>query len=185
MKWENVLKGEVQFEGNVVPQPYRQELLNFMPMNSVCAELGVKIGDFSMEILETVQPKEIKLVDIWKKENTFCKFLSNIIPYIKMQKTDINFLKASTDFAFNSRFLPKNYFDWIYIDADHSYDCVWSDILFSHSSVKIGGYITGDDYDKKEYPGVVEAVDKFIRIFRKNIRVHCLGENRQFILEVL
>jgi hypothetical protein len=44
----------------------REFLLKTLPKNSVCAEIGVHKGDFSAQILRTVDPKELHLVDPWK-----------------------------------------------------------------------------------------------------------------------
>lgn len=181
--WLDIIRGKTKFEGNVVPQPYRRELLDAMPKGGVCAELGVKIGDFSKEIIDVTKPKEIRLVDVWRKPNTFHVFLGNILPYMKEETTDIKFLRANTGLAYSTNFLPDNYFDWIYVDADHSRYAVYSDLMIGMLIVKRGGFITGDDYDHKEYPGVVEAVQHFIKRFR--VKPHAVGENRQFILEKL
>lgn len=181
--WLDIIRGKTIFEGNVVPQDYRKDLLEMLPKNSICAELGVKIGDFSREIMDITEPKEIRLVDIWEKPNTFHTFLGNIIPYIKMDKTNIKFLRSDTHFAYASGFLPLKYFDWVYVDANHSYRSVIEDLTISYDITKDGGYIAGDDYDTKEYPEVVKAVNYFIDEYNHIIKPILLGKNRQFLLE--
>ena len=47
----------------------RKFLLEMMPKNSVCAEIGVNQGQFSKEILEVVQPKKLHLIDPWAGED--------------------------------------------------------------------------------------------------------------------
>ena len=60
-----------------------------------------------------------------------------------------------------------NYFDWIYLDGDHSYEGVLNDLNSSRRVVKDGGIILGDDYawpfQKHGKPGVTAAVDEFIK----------------------
>ena len=60
-----------------------------------------------------------------------------------------------------------NYFDWIYLDGDHSYEGVLNDLNSSRRVVKDGGIILGDDYawpfQRHGKPGVTAAVDEFIK----------------------
>ena len=60
-----------------------------------------------------------------------------------------------------------NYFDWIYLDGDHSYEGVLNDLNSSRRVVKDGGIILGDDYawpfQPHGKPGVTAAVDEFIK----------------------
>jgi predicted O-methyltransferase YrrM len=51
--------------------------------------------------------------------------------------------------------------DFLYIDADHSYEGVWADLEGWFPHVKPGGLIIGDDYDHPRYPGVTQAWDEF------------------------
>jgi cephalosporin hydroxylase len=51
--------------------------------------------------------------------------------------------------------------DFLYIDADHSYLGVWSDLVAWAPHVKSGGLIVGDDYGNQFYPGVKQAWDEF------------------------
>ena len=55
--------------------------------------------------------------------------------------------------------IPDN-IDFIYIDGDHSYEAVSSDINLYYNKVRKGGIFGGDDY-KEEYPGSMKAVDEF------------------------
>jgi predicted O-methyltransferase YrrM len=51
--------------------------------------------------------------------------------------------------------------DFLYIDADHSYDGVTADLEAWVPHVKPGGLIVGDDYGNAIYPGVKRAWDEF------------------------
>ena len=48
--------------------------------------------------------------------------------------------------------------DFVFIDADHSYDGCRRDIELWLPRVKPGGTIAGDDYSAEVFPGVVQAV---------------------------
>lgn len=54
--------------------------------------------------------------------------------------------------------------DFVFIDADHSYDSVKKDLEAWYSKVKSGGLFSGHDYEpyeKHNHPGVKKAVDEF------------------------
>jgi predicted O-methyltransferase YrrM len=63
------------------------------------------------------------------------------------------------------------YFDFIYIDANHSYEAVKSDLINYIPKVKTGGFIGGHDYrfpqfpktDEPAFPGCVQAIDEIIK----------------------
>ena len=82
-----------------------------------------------------------------------------------------------------SRF-DDGYFDWIYIDADHRYPHVVSDLRLCLAKTKPGGLVAGDDYtwgSTEGYP-VRRAVEKVVE-------EHDLDQNltilhSQFIVEL-
>lgn len=51
--------------------------------------------------------------------------------------------------------------DFLYIDADHSYEGVTADLEAWFPHVKSGGLFLGDDYGNRFYPGVKAAWDEF------------------------
>jgi hypothetical protein len=62
---------------------------------------------------------------------------------------------------------PDNYFDLIYVDADHSYEGCKKDMEAWWPKVKPGKFFTGDDYSHSHAPvtgmkfEVIRAVDEF------------------------
>jgi predicted O-methyltransferase YrrM len=54
--------------------------------------------------------------------------------------------------------------DFIFIDADHSYDGCHADIQAWAGKVRPGGLLCGHDYDNVDFPqwGVKRAVDEFV-----------------------
>ena len=56
---------------------------------------------------------------------------------------------------------PDEYFDWIYVDGNHSYNGVMSDLTLYYPKMKIGGLIVGDDYNIKMTDRVKRAVKEF------------------------
>lgn len=47
---------------------------------------------------------------------------------------------------------------WVHLDARHDYDSVRADIAAWLPKVRRGGWLSGDDYDEWQWPGVVQAV---------------------------
>lgn len=47
---------------------------------------------------------------------------------------------------------------WVHIDARHNYDSVVADIAAWRRKVAKGGWLSGDDYDAVQWPGVFTAV---------------------------
>lgn len=147
----------------------RIDLLNQFPKNSIGIELGVHLGDFSEKILQIVDPKELHLVDAWDyiplnkpaiyfdipERDLFVK--KRFESLIKKNKLFIH--KNYSHQALN--FFENNYFDWIYIDANHNYDFVKFDIYNWSEKIKKDGLICGHDYCWN-CKGVIKAVDEFI-----------------------
>ena len=48
---------------------------------------------------------------------------------------------------------------WVHLDARHDYDSVRADIAAWLPKVRPGGWLSGDDYDTWQWPGVVQAVE--------------------------
>ena len=55
---------------------------------------------------------------------------------------------------------PDGAFDFVFVDADHSYAAVKADIAKWAPKVRAGGWLGGHDYHPKKFKGVVDAVDK-------------------------
>jgi hypothetical protein len=157
----------------------RTFLLEMMPKNSVCAEIGVNQGAFSAEILEVVQPKKLHLIDPWEGEDharnheAVCdKFKDQV----ESGQVEIHREKSQCVYDY----FPDQYFDWIYVDGSHNYKSVKRDLDFYYSKVKMYGFITGDDYllmPKRK--GLRDAVAE---IHEKYLMRLILIKNNQFIL---
>lgn len=164
----------------------RNKMLEILPKNSVIAELGVFRGDFSEKIIEICEPKEIVLIDIWEGEIFSGDFDGNNRQKIKGSEL---YSLVTSKFSNNKNVVihknftidalskyTDNYFDVIYIDADHTYSGCKSDLEISYKKIKNGGYILGHDYtqnfNKTKYVynfGVKQAVDNFCIEYNQNI----------------
>jgi hypothetical protein len=149
----------------------RSELLNYLPKNSIGAELGVYLGEFSQEILNQVQPKKLYLIDVWDfielsyRDKLMRNHKSQYANYRTVLKKFYNapevfMIREKTNII--SEIFPNGYFDWVYIDADHSYEGCLHDLINCDPLVKADGMILGHDYDENSFPGVIQAVQEFV-----------------------
>jgi len=59
-----------------------------------------------------------------------------------------------------SRLFSDESLDWVHLDACHDYNSVKTDIQAWLPKVKTGGWLSGDDYDQLDWPGVCRAVEE-------------------------
>jgi methyltransferase family protein len=185
----------------LVPQQssHREFLLKMFPKNSVCAEIGVHKGDFSAQILRTVDPEELHLVDPWRYEasDTYkeawyggktkggqSEMDERYQAVLLRFESDIRSGRVRIHRGYSSDVLdefPDDYFDWVYIDGNHLYEFIKQDLELSFKKTKPCGYITGDDYHEGGWwqGGVKKAVDEFFR--EKPVQLITI-RNGQFVL---
>jgi hypothetical protein len=158
----------------------RQDLLRMLPeaYGGVVAELGVFAGDFAEDIMTICRPRELHLIDRWQGliecgnqhgeqiqvrdgESLFLEVLERF-----KNDDEVQVHRASTTFL-TQHFGP-GYFDVVYIDADHSQEAVWADLLMAAEAVGPQGVIAGHDYSPR-FPGVMAAVDAFCTRYKWRI----------------
>lgn len=151
----------------------RLDLLKILPEKTIGVEIGVFKGDFSTQILETVYPELLILVDPWRGELHSGDENGENIVYIDgeecyghvVQKFGENKeVKILRDKSTILEEYPDNFFDWGYIDGDHSFMGVTYDLKLLRKKVKSGGLIMGHDYCFERF-GVVRAVNNFCQSF--------------------
>jgi hypothetical protein len=52
--------------------------------------------------------------------------------------------------------------EWVHLDARHDYASVKADIESWLPKIKMGGWLSGDDYDEQKWPEVVKAVNDIL-----------------------
>ena len=160
----------------------RTFIFDIVPKKSVCCEIGIWKGDFSQKILENSNPTKMYLIDPWKyrSENLYSSALygggvgsqagmDDIYNHVKtrfrnkMQDGTVEIVRERSDKAVEN--FTDGYFDWIYIDGDHSYDGALGDLRLYCPKVRSGGYIVVDDYGNKGWwkGGVIQAVADFMK----------------------
>lgn len=151
----------------------RIELVKKLNLSGNGIEIGVQQGKFSKKILENSN-LHLYLVDAWRNQSDYndSANVSDVSHIAKMVTTISNLLEFEGRFTlireFSSRaatIFPNNFFSFIYIDANHSYEQVKNDIKKWFPKLKAGGTIAGHDYvrDDKIFQ-VKKAVDEFFGI---------------------
>ena len=174
-----VFKKRYEFRGRRIYYDYRLFMLDIFTEGSIGAEIGVYIGGFSKHIIKTSKPKELYLIDPWPSEMLFYCFLQTYIHELLNKGTEITAVRDTFENAFKNNKVQKDYFDWVYLDTNHDYESTVEQLKICRQLVKNNGLITGDDYDLKHWPGVVRAVDEFVKLHGLKHQI----KNRQFILE--
>ena len=130
-------------------------------------EVGVQEGVHAAEVYDELKPKKMFLVDpyyaypgvngIYYTKEVMTEYM-NTAKKAMSSRPSANFLHLTSIQA--SRTFNNNTFDIVYIDADHTYDCVAKDIEYWWPKVKPGGALCGHDYDCR---GLVLAVNEAAR----------------------
>lgn len=128
---------------------------------TIC-ELGVYNGHFSHELLTIFKPDKFYLVDL----NIF-----NIHSHIRSHPKAV--VKQGKSWEVLAS-LPDHSIDYLYVDADHSFDGVRNDIIAAHHKVKPMGIIQFNDYctfspgENMQY-GVLNLVNSYIENYGAQI----------------
>lgn len=162
--------------------PLSRELLlkylaQLVPDDGMIAEVGVALGDFSRQILDTMQPARLILIDCWSpcpkshpgqkspkdkrsREEQRERYFHVCRRFLHDPRV---FIIKAKSFPVAQHVLADNSFDLIYLDSNHFYPHVRKELPLYWSKVKPGGWFAGDDYVNNEWSGVKRAVDEFLR----------------------
>ena len=172
----------------------RAHILLQLNKSSVIAEIGVWRGEFSNLIYNFSLPKKLILVDPWVfdpkirgcapqvdgNEPLNQKFFDDakLSVYKKFKGLEeVNIL--DTDSFNASTIYDDNYFDYIYIDGEHSYNAVFNDLTYWYPKLKKNGKIFGDDFYWREEDNsfsVKKAYEDFI--LQYNIKKWCVFKSQ-------
>lgn len=159
----------------------RRELFTLLPKGAVVAEIGVQDGSNARQIWELAKPRELHLIDPWvNQEVPHWQVKTSEMHWASMRRTQQSFAdeigigSVVLHQGYSSRVLAafrEAYFDWVYLDGDHRYDAIHTDLELCSIRVKPDGIIAGHDYVRPEDSawardgeyGVVKAVEEFCR----------------------
>lgn len=161
-------------------------LLNDLGLNGEGAELGVHRGKFSEQILSIWNPPgRLHMIDVWEEIDNYNYVRSKDMEYAinRVKKFDNNRYNIVKKYTTEAALLyPNEYFDFIYLDASHTYESSRRDIQMWWPKLKRGGIFCGDDYINGNFEaagyrfGVKDAVDEFASFY--NLRVNVIWKNR-------
>lgn len=134
----------------------------------VC-ELGVYKGDHFEEMIRH-NPKLAVVVDAWKDSGVHPRKYDDYTQeefdeqyeFFKSRVKDLPFIQIVRDTTLQAaKLFPDDYFDFVYVDADHSIEACYADMVAWYPKVKIGKFLVGHDYRRGF--GVIYAVNRFIK----------------------
>lgn len=138
------------------------ELLKRLPEGPLFGvEVGVNQGYLSTFLLEERLDLTLWMVDIWKHS-------PGLIAYgMAMEKTGFAdhrrmFMRMKSGEA--AKLIPDGVFDFVFIDADHSYEAVKEDIQVWRPKLKPGGLLCGHDIHMKQ---TWKAVDELVPAYER------------------
>ena len=160
-------------------------MLNALGLVGTGVEVGVKLGEYSEELLAGWRGRRLLSVDAWS-----AAFEPNPArPHIDEAGYDLLYDETCRRLArFGDRSevwrlpsaeaakrIPPGSLDFVYIDANHDFESVASDLDAWFDRVRAGGLLAGHDYydglrDGHPY-GVKSAVDAMCA--RRGLRVEC------------
>ncbi|NNE99535.1 MAG: class I SAM-dependent methyltransferase [Pyrinomonadaceae bacterium] len=143
--------------------PSRAEVLVEVPKGGVITEVGIATGEFSKVLLKELKPAKFHAIDLFPHPDQYDN-------YVKRFEDEIGAGIMEVHQGFSSDVLgtfPDKYFDFIYLDADHSYEGVVKDINEARLKIKESGFIQFNDYTtfsvREMLPyGVKKAVHEFV-----------------------
>jgi uncharacterized Rossmann fold enzyme len=135
------------------------------------AEIGVFAGELSSRLLQKPD-LTLYMVDSWKQGDGGDDFHANLTQ--QQQDYYLGATRVATAFAGErarilvkdsveaAQEVPDGSLDFVFIDANHTYEACKADILAWLPKVKSSGFIAGHDYENPNYPswGVKRAVDE-------------------------
>ena len=160
-------------------------LLKHIKATSVC-EVGVKDGGFFQTILSPAVNIAIA-IDVWdefssKSQNDIGRTRDALKDshkaFCQKYQDDkrVIIIKKQSSRAYLE--IPDESLDFVYLDADHTYDAVRGDIENFYPKIKKGGVLAGHDYFNYTFKGipfgVVRAVNEFTS--RNNLFLHTTKE---------
>lgn len=143
----------------------RNALLQTLPSNAVVAEVGVAEGGFSQRILKFANPSKLYLIDAWDE----ARYTGLHTTVNARLSGEIDTGRVEIRRGMSTAVLPTfddHFFDWVFLDTDHTYATTRDELQICKTKVKPGGLICGHDYITGDWKmrnryGVVEAVNEF------------------------
>lgn len=151
----------------------RTELVTRYAPGGAWAELGVARGGFAADMIKRPDVRELWLIDCWgpypEADPQDTSVWDHAVGETLYQKVKARFQNDSRVHILRmliedaAKKFPQNYFDFVYVDAGHTYDAVRRHLNLFYPLLKPGGLLAGHDYwntgDVQHVKDVRRAVD--------------------------
>lgn len=161
---------------NDVEKKYLTKIMKTVPANGIVVEVGSYVGGSSQRIGKGITKycpsAKFYCIDTFKGstflDGHLSRAKSHMVEMYANHDVEAIFEKNMAKYPHQTLVMAsleacKQFddlsIDFIFIDADHSYEAVKADIIAWMPKIKIGGLITGHDYDYQK-TGVKKAVDE-------------------------
>jgi len=149
--------------------PFYEHVAQELRSGDHWAEVGVYFGRslfFLAEQLVAMGKTDVVLwaIDSWEGPKFRAQILKTLVGnrYYGLSDAEIDMIKiVSADQVRAARLFDDRSLAGVFLDADHSRDGMARALNAWFGKVRNGGLLCGHDYDRSEWPGVVEAVDEF------------------------
>jgi len=130
------------------------------------AEIGVAEGYFSEAMFKAIPNLKLYCIDVWQpyRGNQWSGSTARNEHHFEIAKNRLSNYNAEIIREMSMDAVKRfkdNSLDFVYIDANHSFDYVIEDLIEWSKKVRIGGIISGDDYYNFRKAGVVPAVNAY------------------------
>ena len=151
-------------------RPSGQAVLDkFGRMPLVIAEIGVREGQNTIAMLKYMPIGHVFMIDgyepYYSNEHDHSSvadqeiWYKNMFTYMRPYLGVVTLVSKPSKFA--SELFPDEFFDYVYIDANHSGKCVYEDMTLWLPKVKANGILGGHDMNDERFPEVPVAVNRF------------------------
>jgi hypothetical protein len=190
----SLLKAEIRANHRVRSRMF---MLQFIPPNSVGAELGVFSGLFSSLLAGHSNVARITFVDPWW--TAFGDYYPDWGAYTDFGRVKTRAAYAASERRVLQHRMPNRFIevasscdwlasqadeslDWVYLDSTHSYQGTKQELVLLKRKLKDRGLILGDDWQDEghKHHGVCVAVNEFLR--ESDFKVIICGRELQWVL---
>lgn len=188
--WENWKKQDGKASFNLLRLPFVQmRAAHPLGYKFSGVELGVFRGINAERILKEMEIAHLYLVDCWghfdnepqtrerhqvEKNTAFWDEVFSEVQNRFSNAENVSIIKAWSEEAAEA--VPSG-LDFVYVDADHSYDATMKDLHLWLPKLRMGGWLMGDDF---MWDGAHQAINEFVAEY--NYILHSGSRNTQWWL---
>ena len=121
----------------------------------IVAEIGVDRGNHAWAMYNILDPERLYLIDFWLHNDKLHQKVHD-----RFKKYENIYIYQMTSKEAVTNWFREDYFNFLYIDANHNYEAVKEDLELWWPKVKKYGILSGHDWNKPK-AGVEQAVREF------------------------